>query len=198
MIDGAKNQRLVKKKRTLDETNNCCRSRGRGYAWEKTIVKRFDGLDYGCWTAMRLGGTTAYIPDVIATYTNTHIPKDMMLGIEAKSGTGTLLSVPRDQIERCQRIGRMFRSYTKKLIVLAFKFSVKKRIKKEFERRMLKEYFVVINPSYFIEGCIEPAKCDYNGNVTLASNNSLFKFEKDFNYWVFDSFDGLLEFLLLN
>lgn len=194
-----------KKKRTLDETNNCCRSRGRGYTWEKTLVKRFNAHDYvplikeGPWSAMRLGGTTAYIPDVIATYTNTHLKKDIMLGIECKSGTGTVLEVWDDQIDRCRTIGELFRAYRKRFVVLAFKFSKKKRVKKEFEMRMLREYFVVIDPGYYVMRTLKRVRCNYGGRITMVVNQDKEsygqKMEQGFNYWMFDSFDKLMNYM---
>ena len=69
--------------------------RQRGYHWEDTIVKRFNGSDQ--WRAFRLGSPSIALPDVLAVNTN----ESTLYAIEAKSGTSTSLPVPFDQIERC-------------------------------------------------------------------------------------------------
>ena len=69
--------------------------RQRGYNWEDTLVKRFNSLQY--WKAFRLGSPSVALPDVLAV----NNPESMIFTIEAKSGTGTTLQVPFDQIERC-------------------------------------------------------------------------------------------------
>ena len=69
--------------------------RQRGYNWEDTLVKRFNAIKY--WKAFRLGSPSVALPDVLAV----NNPESTIFTIEAKSGTGTTLQVPFDQIERC-------------------------------------------------------------------------------------------------
>ena len=69
--------------------------RQRGYNWEDTLVKRFNVIKY--WKAFRLGSPSIALPDVLAV----NNPDSIIFTIEAKSGTGTTLLVPFDQIERC-------------------------------------------------------------------------------------------------
>jgi len=77
--------------------------RQRGYQWENTLVKRFNSVKN--WKAFRLGSPSVALPDVL-------VVSDEFLTIftiEAKSGTGTTLYVPYDQIERCQNWTNNFR-----------------------------------------------------------------------------------------
>ena len=66
--------------------------RQRGYQWEDTIVKRFNGTT--SWKAFRLGSPSIALPDVLAVSTDDNT----IFTIEAKSGTSTSLPVPADQI----------------------------------------------------------------------------------------------------
>lgn len=134
-----------RKQRTWDPSDNRSRSRSRGYYFENNMVKRFNNASdvwnrkYN-WKALRLGGTTVKIPDVVANNETT------LLAIEAKSGTANILRVPKKQIIRCVNYCNNSTTFKEKWVVLAFRFSVKKRMKYEFERRKLKEYFVVFKP----------------------------------------------------
>jgi len=96
--------------------------RQRGYQWEDTIVKRFNGTDD--WKAFRLGSPSIALPDVLAVNTGN----STIFTIEAKSGTSTSLPVPADQIERCLSWIKTFDIYKKRNVLLAFKFLSKKRI----------------------------------------------------------------------
>ena len=96
--------------------------RQRGYNWEDTLVKRFNSLEH--WKAFRLGSPSIALPDVL-TVNNI---ESVIFTIEAKSGTGTTLQVPFDQIERCLNWVNNFEVYQKREVILAFKFLSKKRI----------------------------------------------------------------------
>ena len=96
--------------------------RQRGYNWEDTLVKRFNAIK--SWKAFRLGSPSIALPDVL-TVNNI---ESMIFTIEAKSGTGTTLQVPYDQIERCLKWTNNFEVYQKREVILAFKFLSKKRI----------------------------------------------------------------------
>jgi len=69
--------------------------RQRGYNWENTLVKRFNSLSD--WKAFRLGSPSVALPDVLVVSNSN----STIFTIEAKSGTGTTLQVPFDQIIRC-------------------------------------------------------------------------------------------------
>ena len=112
--------------------------RQRGYQWEDTLVKRFNALN--SWKGFRLGSPSVALPDILAVSNE----KSMLFTIEAKSGTGTTLQVPFDQIQRCMKWVDTFELYKNRQVVLAFKFSSKKRIHTgEYVRRELREFFKV-------------------------------------------------------
>ena len=112
--------------------------RQRGYNWEDTLVKRLNTLKD--WKAFRLGSPSIALPDVLSV----NNPESIILTIEAKSGTGTTLQVPYDQIERCLNWVNNFQVYHNRQVILAFKFLSKKRIGKgEYERRKLHEFYKV-------------------------------------------------------
>ena len=157
---GAKTTTLtITKKGIKDKSNNqkaAKTRRQRGYQWEDTIVKRFNGTEN--WKAFRLGSPSISLPDVLAVNTD----KSTIFTIEAKSGTGTSLPVPADQIERCLEWIKTFDIYKKKYVILAFKFSSKKRIGLgEYENRELREFFKIWDESMGIMNCV----CNYEGKI---------------------------------
>lgn len=110
--------------------------RQRGYRWEDILVKRLNSCDG--WRAFRLGSPSIGLPDVIAANTGN----DMMLAIEAKSGTSDNIPVPKDQIERCSRWLDAFGKYSNRHVIVAFKFMSKKWKKVGvYENRERREYF---------------------------------------------------------
>ena len=115
--------------------------RQRGYQWEDSLVKRFNKNDD--WKAFRLGSPSVALPDIL-TVNN----KDSILyTIEAKSGTGTTLTVPFDQIIRCLNWTNNFQVYKTREVILAFKFLSKKRIGVgKYEKRELREFFKIWDP----------------------------------------------------
>ena len=115
--------------------------RQRGYQWEDSLVKRFNKIDN--WKAFRLGSPSVALPDIL-TVNN----KDSVLyTIEAKSGTGTTLTVPFDQIIRCLNWTNNFQVYKTREVILAFKFLSKKRIGVgKYEQRELREFFKIWDP----------------------------------------------------
>ena len=149
----------ITKEKTIEKskTNNqkaAKTRRQRGYQWEDTIVKRFNYTEN--WKAFRLGSPSISLPDVLAVNTN----KSMIFTIEAKSGTGTSLPVPADQIERCFTWIKTFDIYKKKHVILAFKFLSKKRIGLgKYENRELREFFKIWDESLKITDCV----CTYEG-----------------------------------
>jgi len=96
--------------------------RQRGYNWENTLVKRFNSIK--SWKAFRLGSPSVALPDVLSI----NNVESIIFTIEAKSGTGTTLFVPFDQIERCLNWINTFQVYQKREVILAFKFLSKKRV----------------------------------------------------------------------
>ena len=112
--------------------------RQRGYNWEDTLVKRFNKIEN--WKAFRLGSPSVALPDILCVNNED----SMIFTIEAKSGTGTTLTVPFDQITRCLNWTNNFTVYKIRKVVLAFKFLSKKRIGTGlYERRELREYYKV-------------------------------------------------------
>ncbi len=128
--------------------------RQRGYQWEDTIVKRFKSAKK--WKAFRLGSPSIALPDVLAINTE----ESTIFTIEAKSGTGTSLPVPYDQIKRCLEWIKTFDIYEKRHVLLAFKFLSKKRIGLgKYEKRELREFFKIWDESLEITDCV----CTYEG-----------------------------------
>ncbi len=135
--------------------------RQRGYHWEDTIVKRFNGLKD--WKAFRLGSPSVALPDVLVVSTKNNT----IFTIEAKSGTGTTLQVPFDQIIRCLRWTDTFELYGKRKVILAFKFLSKKRIDiGKYEHRELREFFKIWDESLKITDCV----CTYEGDTFSLEN----------------------------
>ena len=96
-------------------------------------------LNGGSWIARRLGGSSTGLPDIVAVNNR----EATLLSIEAKSGTGDVLYVQPDQIQRCMMIRDMFGFYKTKHVILAFKFMRKKRYTRKkqvvYEKRRLLE-----------------------------------------------------------
>ncbi|RNJ80156.1 MAG: resolvase [Nitrosopumilus sp. B06] len=130
--------------------------RQRGYHWEDTLVKRFNGIDG--WSAFRLGSPSTGLPDVLAVSTT----KNTIFAIEAKSGSGTALYVPAEQIQRCMVWVKTFGRYKKRDVLLAFKFLSKKRVGTgKYESRQLREYYKAWNLDLNAADCV----CTYDGRL---------------------------------
>ena len=114
--------------------------RQRGYNWEDTLVKRFNKMEN--WKAFRLGSPSVALPDILCVNNVDSI----IFTIEAKSGTGTTLTVPFDQIVRCLNWTNNFTVYKTRKVILAFKFLSKKRIGVgQYEKRELREFYKAWN-----------------------------------------------------
>ena len=145
------NKRISKKNKKIARTR-----RQRGYHWEDTLVKRFNSLSH--WKAFRLGSPSVSLPDILAV--NNH--NSIIYTIEAKSGTGTTLQVPFDQISRCLNWTNHFEIYKKRKVILAFKFLSKKRVGVgKYENRQLREFYKVWNESKNLINCV----CTYDGET---------------------------------
>ena len=130
--------------------------RQRGYNWENTLVKRFNSLSD--WRAFRLGSPSVALPDVLVVSNSN----STLFTIEAKSGTGTTLQVPFDQIIRCVNWTNHFELYKTRKVVLAFKFLSKKRVGVgKYENRQLREFYKVWDNSKKIVDCV----CTYDGKI---------------------------------
>ena len=127
--------------KTLDFKKIAKTRRQRGYQWEDTLVKRFNKMDN--WKAFRLGSPSVALPDILSVNNEDSI----LYTLEAKSGTGTTLTVPFDQIIRCLNWTNNFEVYKIRHVILAFKFLSKKRIGVgEYEKRELREFYKVWDP----------------------------------------------------
>ena len=135
--------------------------RQRGYAWEDTLVKRFNALDG--WKAFRLGSPSVALPDVLAVSSSANT----IFTIEAKSGTGTTLQVPYDQIMRCLKWIHTFELYKTRKMIIAFKFLSKKRIGTgKYEHRQLREHYKIWDESNKITDFV----CTYEGKTYALVN----------------------------
>jgi len=135
--------------------------RQRGYNWEDTLVKRFNTLKH--WKAFRLGSPSVALPDVLSV----NNIESMIFTIEAKSGTGTTLQVPFDQIERCLNWINTFQVYRNRKVILAFKFLSKKRIGVGiYEKRELHEFYKVWDKTKKPIDCV----CTYDGKTYALKN----------------------------
>ncbi len=142
---------------TIERNKKIARTRRqRGYNWEDTLVKRFNGLDN--WKAFRLGSPSVALPDILAVSTN----ENTIFTIEAKSGTGTTLQVPYDQIIRCLKWIHTFELYKTRKTIIAFKFLSKKRIGTgKYEHRQLREFYKMWDESNKISDFV----CTYEGET---------------------------------
>jgi Holliday junction resolvase len=130
--------------------------RQRGYTWEDTLVKRFNALD--SWRAFRLGSPSVALPDILAVSST----ENTIFTIEAKSGTGTTLHVPYDQIIRCLKWIHTFERYETRKTIIAFKFLSKKRIGTgKYEHRQLREFYKTWDESNKITDFV----CTYDGET---------------------------------
>ncbi|HSD04694.1 MAG TPA: resolvase [Nitrosopumilaceae archaeon] len=152
--------------------------RQRGYNWEDTLVKRFNALEE--WKAFRLGSPSVALPDILAVSTN----ENTIFTIEAKSGTGTTLHVPYDQITRCLKWIHTFELYKTRKMIIAFKFLSKKRIGTGvYERRQLREYYKTWDESNEITDFV----CTYEGETYALVNGKRQKLELDDCFMPFKS-----------
>lgn len=152
-----KPQKIADKKSSMQKNKRIARTRRqRGYNWEDTLVKRFNALEG--WKAFRLGSPSVALPDILAVSTN----ENTIFTIEAKSGTGTTLHVPYDQITRCMNWINTFELYKIRKLILAFKFLSKKRIGTGmYEHRELREFYKVWDELNKITDCV----CTYDGKT---------------------------------
>ena len=142
--------------------------RQRGYNWEDTLVKRFNALNG--WKAFRLGSPSVALPDILAVSTKVNT----IYTIEAKSGTGTTLQVPFDQIIRCLKWIHTFELYETRKMIIAFKFLSKKRIGVgKYEHRQLREFYKIWNESNQITDFV----CTYEGKTYALVNGKRQKLE---------------------
>lgn len=141
--------------------------RNRGYSFEHVLVQK---LNTSAWSARRLGGSSANLPDIIAVNNK----KSIFLSIEAKSGTADNLYVPPDQIQRCFQIRNMFQVYKTAHVILAFKFMRKKRIREEgktiYIHRKLQEYYKIAD-KYSKMNDLPLVKCTYEGRTYEIINS---------------------------
>ena len=126
------------------------------------------------WKAFRLGSPSVALPDILCV--NNHQSK--IFTIEAKSGTGTSLMVPFDQIERCMSWTNNFTLYKTRKVIFAFKFMSKKIAEKgEYVNRELREYYKVWNEKKMPTNIV----CRYDGTVYWLNNGKKLKLNlKDF------------------
>ena len=150
------NLKIENKTKSLNFKKIAQTRRQRGYNWEDTLVKRFNKMDD--WKAFRLGSPSVALPDILCVNNEN----SMIFTIEAKSGTGTTLTVPFDQIIRCLNWTNNFTVYNTRKVVLAFKFLSKKRIGVgEYEKRELREFYKVWNDKKTPRDIV----CKYDGTT---------------------------------
>ncbi len=173
------NRNKKKVRKTKKDNKKIARTRRqRGYHWEDTIVKRFNALKD--WKAFRLGSPSVALPDVLVVSTKNNT----IFTIEAKSGTGTTLQVPFDQIIRCLKWTDTFKLYRKRKVILAFKFLSKKRIDiGKYESRELREFFKVWDESLKITDCV----CTYEGDTFSLENRKRSKISLEDYHMPFNS-----------
>jgi len=118
------------------------KSRGQGF--ERELVKRYREAG---WWAYRTGGSSAYLPDLIATNDAT----GELDVVEAKAGAKDHLYIQWDQIARDIVLINGFKRYPIRRIILAFKFLSKKSKGRpgNYERRELREYFKLVPEEYW-------------------------------------------------
>ena len=135
------NLKIINKTKSLNFKKIAQTRRQRGYNWEDTLVKRFNKMEN--WKAFRLGSPSVALPDILCVNNVDSI----IFTIEAKSGTGTTLTVPFDQIIRCLNWTNNFTVYKTRKVILAFKFLSKKRVGVgKYEKRELREFYKIWTP----------------------------------------------------
>lgn len=143
--------------------------RQRGYQWEDTLVKRFNAQSG--WRAFRLGSPSVGLPDILAVNSKT---KHLVV-IEAKSGSGNTLTVPVEQTERCLKWIDMFSLYKKRHVILAFKFSSKRRVgPAQYKSRELREFYKVRSPRSKPVECV----CTYDGDFYAKRKGTYNDYDK--------------------
>jgi Holliday junction resolvase len=93
--------------------------RSRGYSFEYETIEDLKGIG---WKAKRLGGSSANLPDILATHDDT------IYAMEAKSvmmPRKIYAYIPQKQIVRCIETLDMFPIYKHRYLVFGFKFSQK-------------------------------------------------------------------------
>ena len=151
--------------------------RSRGYNYERVLVQK---LNNNTWSARRLGGSSADLPDIIAVNNKDSI----FLSIEAKSGTADSLYVPSDQIQKCFQVRDMFQIYKTAHVILAFKFMQKKRVREKgktiYTHRKLQEYYKIADKYTKVKD-LPIIKCKYDGRTYEIKNGRINKCNlKDF------------------
>jgi len=185
MIQTQKNKDKTITVNTKDTKKIARTRRQRGYQWEDTLVKRFNGLDE--WKAFRLGSPSVALPDILAVSDK----KQKIFTIEAKSGTGTTLQVPHDQITRCLNWVNNFQLYKTRKVILAFKFLSKKRIGVgNYENRELREFYKEWDNSSNPKNCV----CAYDGKTYAIVNGERMKFSlREYKMPFFSRHQGISE-----
>ncbi len=159
--------------------------RQRGYNWEDTLVKRFNKMEN--WKAFRLGSPSVALPDILCVNNK----ESVLFTIEAKSGTGTTLMVPFDQIIRCLNWTDNFEVYKTRKVILAFKFLSKKRIGVgEYEKRELREFYKVWNKKRIPTDIV----CRYDGTTYALKEGQKQKFNlKDYQMPFFSRYQKIVK-----
>ena len=139
--------------------------RQRGYAFENSIVKKFNDSGNG-WFAKRLGSPSTNLPDVMGV-NNFY---KTVIAIEAKSTVCNLVYVPQDQIERCRDWVNQFGVYDTKKVILAFKFG-------QVPNKRKLTYFYKFFPYKTIEPC--EVKGDHNGLTWRKIDDTWVPFEME-------------------
>jgi len=167
------NLKTVNKTKSLNFKKIAQTRRQRGYNWEDTLVKRFNKMEN--WKAFRLGSPSVALPDILCV----NNIDSMIFTIEAKSGTGTTLTVPFDQITRCLNWTNNFTVYKTRKVILAFKFLSKKRIGVGlYEKRELREFYKVWNSKKVPIDIV----CKYDGTTYALIKGQKKKFNlKDYS-----------------
>ena len=126
------------------------------------------------WKAFRLGSPSVALPDLLCVNNKDSV----LFTIEAKSGTGTTLTVPFDQIIRCLNWTDNFEVYKTRKVILAFKFLSKKRVGVgEYEKRELREFYKVWDEKRVPTDIV----CKYDGITYALKDGNKKKFQlKDY------------------
>jgi Holliday junction resolvase len=143
------------------------RRQSRGYSHEHKVVLDVNKLDG--WQCRRLGGSSANLPDIVATNNKESriiiaefkslTPKALK---RSKNLASSALYIPQDQAARCVEMVKMFDIYTTKEIVFAFKFS-------NVQTHKPVHYYFVVPEAYWFTLLYETAviRCTSSGMCTI-------------------------------
>jgi len=124
----------------------------RGRSFEVHIKEMFESHGFSSYA---IGSNSKDVPDVVAW----HDTSRTVVAVEAKSTASKYCLVPAKQIHRCVDFINDLGLYTKKFVILAFKFKSSSK-----DKRKLKYHYKIIEYSIFLSNI----SCNYDGVCSVG------------------------------